>query len=146
VYVLLGRVTYCLYKYFIDFACLAQASQLDEPAQASPPHFIFMMPEADVVNPSSSDTEEALNLLFLCPPRGSQSPSLSPRSGSDSDVFEDWPEVNDMAASVYVALIADASSSRVSMVDAMCDVRESYTGGSSAQHSCSWVTLAKEPR
>jgi hypothetical protein len=146
VYVLLGRVTYCLYKYFIDFACLAQASQLDEPAQASPPHFIFTMPEADVVNPSSSDTEEALNLLFLCPPRGSQSPSLSPRSGSDSDVFEDWPEVNDMAASVYVALIADASSSRVSMVDAMCDVRESYTGGSSAQHSCSWVTLAKEPR
>jgi hypothetical protein len=104
------------------------------------------MPEADVVNPSSSDTEEALNLLFLCPPRGSQSPSLSPRSGSDSDVFEDWPEVNDMAASVYVALIADASSSRVSMVDAMCDVRESYTGSSSARHSCSWVTLAKEPR
>jgi hypothetical protein len=36
-----------------------------EPAQASPPRFIITMPKADVVNPSSSDTEEALNLLFL---------------------------------------------------------------------------------
>jgi hypothetical protein len=67
VYVLLGRVTYCLYRYFVDFVdftCLAQALQLVKPAHASTPHFIIMMSEADVVNPLSSDTEEALDLLF----------------------------------------------------------------------------------
>jgi hypothetical protein len=67
VYVLLGHVTYCLYRYFVDFvdfACLAQASQLVEPAQASSPRFIITMPEAGVVNLSSSDTEDVLDLLF----------------------------------------------------------------------------------
>jgi hypothetical protein len=47
---------------------------------------------------------------------------LNPRSGSDSDVFEDWHEVNDMVASVYVALTTDALSSHASTVDALCDV------------------------
>jgi hypothetical protein len=126
VYVLLGCVTYCLYRYFIDFvdffSCLVHALQLVEPAQASSPLFIIMMPEVDVVNLSSSDIEEAFDLVFLSPVHGPHSPTLNPRSGSNSNVFDDWPEVNDMAASVYVALTADASSSRVSTVDALCDV------------------------
>jgi hypothetical protein len=85
VYVLLGHVTYCLYRYFvdfIDFACLAQASQLVEPTQASSPHFIIAKPKVDVLNPSSSDTEEALNLLFLSPAHGPQSPASKPHLGS----------------------------------------------------------------
>jgi hypothetical protein len=134
VYVLLGRVTYCLYEYFVDFvdfACLARASQLVEPAQASLPCFIITMPEAIVVNPSCSDTEEALDLLFLCPSHGSRSPALNPCLGSDSDVFKDWPKAHDMTASVYVALTIDALSSRASMINDLCDVRESCTGGSS---------------
>jgi hypothetical protein len=82
VYVLLGRVTYCLYIYFVDFvdfACLAQALQLAEPTHASPPRIIITMSKVDVVNPSSSDTVEALNLLFLCPARGPQSSGLEPQ-------------------------------------------------------------------
>jgi hypothetical protein len=74
------------------------------------------------------------------------SPASNPRSGSDSDEFENWPEVNDMAASVYVALTADALSSHASMVDALCDVRESYTGGSSGRQSHSQTASSKKPR
>jgi hypothetical protein len=118
VYELLSRVTYCLYKYFVDFACRVQASQLVEHVWASSPPFNITMPEAEVMNSPSSDTEEALDLLFLSLAHGPLSPASNPRSGSDSDIFEDWPEVNDMAASVYVALTADASSSRASTVDA----------------------------
>jgi hypothetical protein len=119
----LGRATYCLYRYFVDFVvftCLAQASQLVEPVQAPSPQ--FTMPRADMVHPSSSDTKEALDLLFLSPIHGPHSPVLNLCLGSDSDAFEDWPKANDMAASVYVALTADASSSRVSTVDNLCDV------------------------
>jgi hypothetical protein len=79
------------------------------------------MVEADMVNPSSSDTEEVLDLLFLCPIRDHHSPVLKPRSSSNDDLFEDWPEVNDMAASVYVALSADSSSSYMSAIDALRD-------------------------
>jgi hypothetical protein len=42
--VFLGRVTYCLFGYFVDFvdfACLVQASQPVEPVQASSPHFLL---------------------------------------------------------------------------------------------------------
>jgi hypothetical protein len=42
---------------------------------------------------------------------------LNLRSSFDSDVFDDWPKANDMAASVYVVLTVDALSSHVSMVD-----------------------------
>jgi hypothetical protein len=125
VFELLGRVTYYLYRYFVDFvdfACLAQASST---------HFNIMMPEADVVNSPSSDTEEALDLLILSPAHGPLSPASGPCLGSDSDVFIDWPEVNDMAASLYVALNVDALSSHASAIDAMCNVRESCAGGSS---------------
>jgi hypothetical protein len=60
-----------------------------------------MMPEADVVNLSSSDTKEALDLLFRSPTHGSHSPALNPRSGTDSDMFEDWPKVNDILCGVH---------------------------------------------
>jgi hypothetical protein len=80
------------------------------------------MPKADVVNLSSSDTEEALNLLFLSPAHGCHSPASNPRSGFDSDEFEDWPKVNYMTARVYVALTADALSSHASTVDTLCDI------------------------
>jgi hypothetical protein len=46
-----------------------------------------MMPEADVVNLSSSDTEEALDLLFQGPAHSPQSLALNPHSDSDSDMF-----------------------------------------------------------
>jgi hypothetical protein len=78
------------------------------------------MPKADMVDLSSSDTEEVLELLSLSPACGYHSPLSNLRSSSDSDLFEDWPEANDMAASVYVALIADALSSRVSTADSLC--------------------------
>jgi hypothetical protein len=74
------------------------------------------MPEADTVNPSSSDTEEVLDLLFLSPACGHHSLALNLHLGSDSDAFEDWLKANDMAASVYVALTTDALSSRVSTI------------------------------
>jgi hypothetical protein len=37
------------------------------------------MVEANMVNPSSSDTEEALDLLFLSPARDPRSPISKPR-------------------------------------------------------------------
>jgi hypothetical protein len=149
VYALLGHVTYYLYIYFVDFvdfACLAQASELVELEQASSLHCIIIMPKADVVNMSSSDTEEALDLLFQSPAHGSHSPASNPRSGTDSDMFEDWPEVNDMATSVYVALIVDALSSRASTIDVLCGVREFFTGGSPSQQSHSWTASSKKPQ
>jgi hypothetical protein len=42
-----------------------QASRLVEPAQAPLPHCTFKPAEPDVVTLSSSDTEEALELLSL---------------------------------------------------------------------------------
>jgi hypothetical protein len=55
--------------------------------------------------------------LFLSHTHGPHSPVLNLRSSFDSDVFDDWPKANDMAASVYVVLTVDALSSHVSMVD-----------------------------
>jgi hypothetical protein len=147
--VLLGRVIYCLCRYFIDFvdfACHAQASQPVEPAHVSSPHFIITMPEADMVNPSSSDTEEALDLVFLSPTHCPCSPASNLLSGSNSDVFKDWPEANNMVVSVYVALTADALSSRASTTDNLCAIQESCTGGSSGQWSRSRTASSKKPR
>jgi hypothetical protein len=103
------------------------------------------MPEADMVNPSSSDTEEVLDLLFLSPARGHHSLALNLHLGSDSDAFEDWLKANDMAASVYVALTTDALSSRVSTIDNPCVVRESCTSSLSGRQSCSWLASSKNP-
>jgi hypothetical protein len=111
----LGHVKYCLYEYFVDFFNFtrhAQASRSVEPGQVSSPHFNVKMPKADMVNLSSSDSEEALELLSLRPAHGYHSPLLNIRSSFDCELFKDWPEAIDMAASVYIALIADASSSR----------------------------------
>jgi hypothetical protein len=49
---------------------------------------------------SSSDTEEALELLSLSPARGPRSPVSNLRLRSDSDLFEDWLEANDTVVSV----------------------------------------------
>jgi hypothetical protein len=84
--------------------------------------FFIMMPAANMVHPSSCDIEEALDLLFLSPAYGPHSPLLNLHPGFDSDAFKDWSEANDMVASVYVALTADASNSHVSTVDNLCDV------------------------
>jgi hypothetical protein len=77
------------------------------------------MPVIDMVDLSSSGTEEALRLLPLSSARGYHSPLSNLRPSSDSELFEDWPKANDMAASVYVALTVDASCSRVSTADSL---------------------------
>jgi hypothetical protein len=77
--------------------------------------------EVGFITLSSSDTEEALDLLSLSPTRRPCSQSSNRCSGSNIDVFEDWPEANDMAVSIYAALTVDASSSRVSTVGGMHD-------------------------
>jgi hypothetical protein len=74
-----------------------------------------------VVTLSSSDTEEALELLSLSPSHGPPSRPSDHCSSSSNDLFEDWPEANDMAISVYVALTADALSSRASTATAPLD-------------------------
>jgi hypothetical protein len=77
------------------------------------------------VNVSSSDTEAALELLTLEAGReisswpsldDMQGPSLSSSAGSEW--FEDWPEANDMVASVYVLLTAETSCTRQEQEDA----------------------------
>jgi hypothetical protein len=71
-----------------------------------------MLPaELDMVTLSSSTNEEALELLFPSPGHDTVSQVSKPSPCSGSDFFEDWPEGNDMAASVYIALTVDALSS-----------------------------------
>jgi hypothetical protein len=91
------------------------------------------MPKADMVNLSSSDTEEVLELLSLSPACGYHSSHSNLRSSSYSELFEDCPEANDKAASVYTALTADASSSRASTADSMCGGKKSRVGASFAE-------------
>jgi hypothetical protein len=105
---------------FVKFGCHAQVSQLFEPMQASSPHLIATMSKANVVDLSSSDIEALLDSLFMSPACGS--PVLHPRMGSDCNSFEDWPESNDMAVSVYVAISADAPRSHAPTVGVPCDV------------------------
>jgi hypothetical protein len=85
----------------------------------------------DVVNVSSSDTDEALELLRLvsgC--NDSPRPTLndawvtSSESSTSSDWFEDWPEANDMAASIYVALTAKPSPLYKDRGQASCRSRD----------------------
>jgi hypothetical protein len=76
-----------------------------------------------VVTLSSSDTEVALDFLSLSPVCRLSSSLLKgdtqePSSSSGSDLFEDWPEANDMASRVYVALTVKGSSSRASQAKA----------------------------
>jgi hypothetical protein len=116
-----------IYSHFVDsvnFGCHAQASQLFEPAQVSSSHLVVTKPIAGGVDVSSSGTEDLLNLLFLSP--ACDSPFVHYRASSDTDSFESWLEANDMAASVYVALSVDASSSRKPAIDAPCDTHKSH--------------------
>jgi hypothetical protein len=83
--------------------------------QASSPHIIITKPRADVVDISSSDIEALLESLFLSPAR--HSPVSHSRESSTANSFKNWPKPNDMAPSVYIALSADASSSRMPAID-----------------------------
>jgi hypothetical protein len=96
---------------------------LVEPAQASLPCCSVQPTEPDVVTIYSSDTEEALELLSLGPCRNLASQVLGGNihetsASSGSDLFEDLPMAKDMAASIYVMLTAEASSSLISTADA----------------------------
>jgi hypothetical protein len=104
---------------WLIFTCCAQASLSIEPAQTPSQHFNAKPAKADVATLSSSDTEEELELLSLSPTRGPRSPLLEPRSSSGSDLFDDWPEDNDIDVSVYVVLTADASNSHASTASAL---------------------------
>jgi hypothetical protein len=123
-----------------------QASHPVEPTQASIPHCSTLPTEPDMVTLSSSDIEEALELLFSSPDHDHVSQVSKPSSCSGSDLFEDWPKANDTTASVYVALTADASCSHASTADAPCGDRESHTDSSSSQQSCSRATLLRRSR
>jgi hypothetical protein len=98
-----------------------------------------------VVALSSSDTEEALKLLFSCPPHGPVSQVSEPFSGSGSDQFEDWPKANDMAASAYVALTTDVLRSHTTTVNAPHGDRVSRANISSTRRSRSWVSSSRKP-
>jgi hypothetical protein len=96
-----------------------QASRPVEHVQALVPYHSIDLTEPDVVTLSSSDTEEALDFLSIGLVRGlssrlSEGDTREPSLSSSSDLFEDWPKANDMAASVYVALTVKGSSSRAS--------------------------------
>jgi hypothetical protein len=73
----------------------------------------------DVANVSSSDTDEALELLTLesCrdySPRSALNDAhvASSESSTGSEWFKDWPEANIKVANVYVALTTESSPSR----------------------------------
>jgi hypothetical protein len=83
---------------------------------------------------------EALELLSMSLACGPHSQLSEPLSSSGSDLFEEWPKVNDMAVSVYVALTVDASSSRTSAISAPHSEREPRADGSAARPSRSRVT------
>jgi hypothetical protein len=98
------------------------ALRLVKPAQASLPYCSHWPVEPDVVTLSSSDTEEALELLPLSPGCGVSSRLLGgvaqePWSSSGSDLFEDLHKANDIAVSIYVASTAEASSTRALMAN-----------------------------
>jgi hypothetical protein len=96
------------------------------PAQASLSPLVATDSKAGAVDISSSDTEGLLDSLFLSPTHGYLSMHRCENSdchvSSDADSFESWPEPNDMAASVYVALSTDALSSCKPTTDASHDL------------------------
>jgi hypothetical protein len=78
-----------------------------------------MMPKADVLDLSSSDTGALLDSLFMSPACGYL--VSRPHTSSDCDSFEYWLESNDMFVSVYVALSAQMlqASTHLWLVDCM---------------------------
>jgi hypothetical protein len=130
-----------IFVYFsLIFASPAQASHLAEPTRASLPRNSVCPAEPDVVTLSSSDTKEVLGLLFPSLTHNPASCISEPSSSSDCDQFEDWPEANDTAARVYVALIVDVSRSHTSTVNAPHSDQESRADSSSTRLSRSWST------
>jgi hypothetical protein len=104
-----------------------------------------------VVTVSSSDTEEALELLSLGPCHDLASPVSSgnirePSSSSGSELFEDWPEANDIMTSVYVALTMEALSSLASMADAARGRQKSHNTNSSTRHCRSETVPSQQSR
>jgi hypothetical protein len=131
---------------WLIFTCRVQSSLLVEPAQSPSPHFNVKLIEADVVTLTSSDTEEALELLHLSPTHGPHSPLSELRSSSSSRLFDDWPEANNMVVSVFVALTTDALSSHASMASASHCTRKSCANGSSTRQSHTRATPSRRPR
>jgi hypothetical protein len=84
--------------------------------------------------------------LSLSPTHHPCSQSSSRCSDSDSDMFEDWPEANNMVSNVYVSLTTDASSYHVSTVGGLHDGQEFCAGGSSYQRSHSRAASSKKPQ
>jgi hypothetical protein len=124
---------------------------LIKPAQASVPHCSIQPAEPDVVTLSSSDTQEDLELLSLSPAHGlssrpSEGDAQEPPSSSGSDLFEDWPEANDMATSIYVALTTEASSSCPSMANAPRGRQKSRASGSSTRQPRSQAAPSQRSR
>jgi hypothetical protein len=137
------HIIYSHFVDFVNFCCHAQASQLFEPAQASLPHLIATMTKANVVDLSSSDTKALLDTLFMSPACGS--PVSHPCMVSGCNSFEDWPESNDMAVSVYAAALSvDASSSHAPTVGDPCVVRKSCIGDSPAHELRSQLTSTEK--
>jgi hypothetical protein len=128
---------------WLIFICTAQASHPVGPTQASLLHCSITSIKVDMVTLSYSDTEEALELLSLSPVCGPHSRLSEPSSTFSSDLFEDWPKVNDMSTSVYVALIVDASNSHASTVGAPCGDQESHADGSCTLRSRSRAMLSR---
>jgi hypothetical protein len=95
---------------------------------------------------SSSDIEEALELLSLSPARGQRSPFSETHSSSGSDLLDDWPEANDMAASVYNALTADDSNFCALMASALQCAQKPCADGSSTRQSRSLATSSQQPQ
>jgi hypothetical protein len=102
-------VIYCQQEYlvaFVNFYLTCAGFAFGRACAGSLPCCSVCLAEPDVVTLSSSGTEEALELLFSGPPHDSISHVSEPTCSSDSDQFNDWPEANDTAVSVYVALTA----------------------------------------
>jgi hypothetical protein len=99
-----------------------------------------------VVSLLSSDTEEALELLSLSPVHDPDSPLLELHSSFGSDLYDDWPESNDMAASVHVALTADALSFHMSTVSAPHCTQKSFVDCSSTRQSRTQATSSQKPQ
>jgi hypothetical protein len=138
-------VIYCRQEYLIAFVnfyltCAGFAS--GRAYAASLPRCFLCPSEPDVVTLSSSVTEEALEQLFSGPPLDPVSHVLKPPCSFDSDQFNDWPKANDIVVSVYVALIVDASSSRISTVNAQLSDQESCADISFSRQSRSRATLS----
>jgi hypothetical protein len=102
------------------------------------------------VTSSSSDIDEALAFLSLSPAHGlsyrlSEGDAREPSLSSGSDLFEDWPEANDMAVSIYVTLTMEASSSHASMADAPRGKQKSHADSSVTQQPRSRVAPSRRP-